>query len=104
MPNHGFGRCDGHHKMVDFTPKSAACVKSFTYTRSAGAKIPTRSRQKGIQMRKISFVIAAAALILTAGVGGWVASTTARDRAVNVENFRAGTPAGGGLFVMPPVS
>ena len=54
-------------------------------------------------MRKISFVIAAAASILTAGVGGWVASTTARDRAVNVENFRGGTPAGGGLFVMPPV-
>jgi hypothetical protein len=43
-------------------------------------------------MRKISFVIAAAALILTASVGGWVASTTARDRALHVENF-----------VMPPV-
>ena len=54
-------------------------------------------------MRKISFVIAAAALILTASVGGWVASTTARDRALHVENFRGGTPLGGGLFVMPPV-
>jgi UDP-N-acetylmuramyl pentapeptide phosphotransferase/UDP-N-acetylglucosamine-1-phosphate transferase len=55
-------------------------------------------------MRKISFVIAAMALILTAGVGGWVASTTAHDRAANVENHRGGTPVGGGLFVMPPVN
>jgi hypothetical protein len=55
-------------------------------------------------MRKISFVIAATALILTAGVGGWVASTTAHDRAANVENHRGGTPVGGGLFVMPPVN
>ena len=53
-------------------------------------------------MRKIGFVIAAAGLILAAGVGGWAASTTARDRAVNVENFRGGTPVGNGL-VMPPV-
>jgi hypothetical protein len=104
MPNPDFGRCDGHHKMVDCTLKTAACVKSFTYTPSAGAKIPTRSRQKGIQMRKISFVIPAAAFILTAGVGGWVASTTAHDRAVNVENFRGGTPGSGGLYIMPPVN
>jgi hypothetical protein len=54
-------------------------------------------------MRRIIFVIAAAGLILTVGVGGWVASTTAHDRAANVENFRGGTPVGGGLFVMPPV-
>ena len=55
-------------------------------------------------MRKISFVIAAAALILTASVGGWVASTTAHDRAVNVENFRGGTSGSGGLYIMPPVN
>ena len=54
-------------------------------------------------MSKISFVIATAAIILTAGFGGWVASTTAHDRAVHVENYRGGTPVGGGLFVMPPV-
>ena len=54
-------------------------------------------------MRKISFVIAAAALILTASVGGWVASTTAHDRAAGVQNIRGGTPVSGGLFVMPPV-
>ena len=46
-------------------------------------------------MRKIGFVIAAAGLILAAGFG-------AHDRAVNVENFRGGTPVGNGL-VMPPV-
>jgi hypothetical protein len=51
-------------------------------------------------MRTISFVIAAAALILTTGVGGWVASTTAHDRALHVENFRGGTPTGGGI--LPP--
>jgi hypothetical protein len=55
-------------------------------------------------MRKISFVIIATALILTAGVGGWVASTTAHDRAAHVENYRGGTPVSGGLFVMPPVN
>jgi hypothetical protein len=55
-------------------------------------------------MRKISFVIAAAASILTASVGGWVASTTAQDRAAGVQNFRGGTPVGGGFFVMPPVN
>jgi hypothetical protein len=55
-------------------------------------------------MRKISFAIAAAALILTASLGGWVASTTAHDRAAHVQNFRGGTPIGGGLFVMPPVN
>jgi hypothetical protein len=54
-------------------------------------------------MRKISFVIAAAAFILTASVGGWVASTTAHDRGADFQNFRGGTPVGGGLFVMPPV-
>ena len=54
-------------------------------------------------MRKIIFIAAAAALILTTSVGGWVASTTAHDRAVNVQNFRGGTPVGGGVFVMPPV-
>jgi hypothetical protein len=54
-------------------------------------------------MRKITFVIAAAALILTASVGGWVASTTAHDRGADFQNFRGGTPAGGGLFVMPLV-
>ena len=47
MSNPYFGRCDGHHKKVDCTPKPRACVKSFTYTRSAGAHLPTRSRQKG---------------------------------------------------------
>jgi hypothetical protein len=55
-------------------------------------------------MRKISFVFAATALILTASFGGWVASTTAHDRAAGVQNFRGGTPASGGLFVMPPVN
>jgi hypothetical protein len=59
--------------------------------------------RRGIQMRKITFVIAAAALILTASVGGWVASTTAHDRGADFQNFRGGTPAGGGLFIMPPV-
>jgi hypothetical protein len=54
-------------------------------------------------MRKISFVIAAAAIILTAGFGGWVASTTGHDRAAGVQNYHGGTPVGGGLFVMPPV-
>jgi hypothetical protein len=54
-------------------------------------------------MRKIIFIAAAAALILTTSVGEWVASTTAHDRAVNVHNFRGGTPVGGGAFVMPPV-
>ena len=63
---------------------------------------PIMARQE-VQMRKISFVIAAAALILTASVGGWVASTTAHDRGADFQNFRGGTPAGGGLFVMPPV-
>jgi hypothetical protein len=53
-------------------------------------------------MRKISFVIAAAALILTASVGGWVASTTAHDRALHVENFRGGTPVSGGI--LPPAN
>jgi hypothetical protein len=77
-------------------------VKSFTYTRTGGANLPTRSRQKGVQMRKISFVIAAAALILTASVGGWVASTTAHDRALHVENFRGGTPVSGGI--LPPAN
>ena len=37
-------------------------------------------------MSKISFVIAAAALILTASFGGWVASTTAHDRGAGVQN------------------
>jgi hypothetical protein len=53
-------------------------------------------------MRKIIFIAAAAALILTTSVGEWVASTTAHDRAVNVHNFRGGTSVGGGV-VMPPV-
>jgi hypothetical protein len=55
-------------------------------------------------MRKISFVIVAMAIILTAGVGGWVASTTAHDRALHVENFRGGTPAGGGIVVLLPAN
>jgi len=53
-------------------------------------------------MRKISFIIAATALILTASVGGWVASTTAHDRALHVENFRGGTPVSGGI--LPPAN
>jgi hypothetical protein len=54
-------------------------------------------------MRKIIFITAATAFVLTTGIGGWVASTTAHDRAVSVENFRGGTPASGGLIVMPAV-
>jgi hypothetical protein len=57
-------------------------------------------------MRTISFVIAATALILTTSVGGWVggwvAATAAHDRALQVENFRGGTPTGAGISVMPP--
>jgi hypothetical protein len=79
-------------------------VKLFTYTRSAGAHLSPVQGRRGFQMRKISFVFAATALILTASFGGWVASTTAHDRAAGVQNFRGGTPASGGLFVMPPVN
>jgi hypothetical protein len=49
------------------------------------------------------FVIATALVLLAAGTGRWVASTTAHETGANVENFRGGTPVGGGLFVMPPV-
>jgi hypothetical protein len=29
MRDRGFGRCDGHHKMIDCIKKTEACVKSF---------------------------------------------------------------------------
>jgi hypothetical protein len=38
MPDHSFGRCDGHHKKVDCTPDFAACVMSFTY-RCGGLRV-----------------------------------------------------------------
>jgi hypothetical protein len=25
MPDHGFGRCDGHHEMVDFSTQKNRC-------------------------------------------------------------------------------
>ena len=43
-------------------------------------------------MHKINFYVIAAGLILAASAGGWVASTTAHERPVNVEKYRGGTP------------
>jgi hypothetical protein len=48
------------------------------------------------------FVIATALIFLTAGTGRWVASTTAHESGANVDNFRGGTPVGGGLLVITP--
>jgi hypothetical protein len=30
MPDYGFGRCDGHHKMIDFRLKKASACACFT--------------------------------------------------------------------------
>jgi len=30
MPDYGFGRCDGHHKMIDFRLKKAPACACFT--------------------------------------------------------------------------
>jgi len=30
MPDYGFGRCDGHHKMIDFRLKKAPACTCFT--------------------------------------------------------------------------
>jgi hypothetical protein len=49
-------------------------------------------------MRKISFFVIAAALIL-AGIGGWIASTTTHATDVKVE----GTPVGSGVSTLPLV-
>ena len=41
MPDYGFGRCDGHHKMIDFRLKKApacACYTSRLFTRRVGAR------------------------------------------------------------------
>ena len=41
MPDYGFGRCDGHHKMIDFRLKKApacACFTSRLFTRRVGAR------------------------------------------------------------------
>jgi hypothetical protein len=90
-----------------FAPQTAALCEVI-HRRDAASGLDPKSKlpaRRGIQMRTISFVIAATALILTTGVGGWVggwvASTAAHDRALHVENFRGGTPLGGGISVMP---
>jgi hypothetical protein len=58
-------------------------------------------------MHKISFLVVATALILTAGIGGWTVLTTsdvkAAAKATNNDDFPGRTPIHGGLFVMPPV-
>jgi hypothetical protein len=56
-------------------------------------------------MRKLSlFVIATAALILTAGIGGWTVMTTSDVRAAaKVTNNDGRAPIHGGLGVLPPL-
>ena len=58
-------------------------------------------------MHKISLLVVATALILTAGIGGWTVLTTsdvkAAAKAINSDDFRGRTPIRGGLFVMPPI-
>ena len=53
------------------------------------------------------FVIATAALILTAGIGGWTVMTTSHVRAAanatNGDDFGGRPPIRGGLGVLPPV-
>jgi hypothetical protein len=56
-------------------------------------------------MRRISlFVVATAALILTAGIGGWTVMTTSDVRAAaNATNNDGRAPIHGGLGVLPPL-
>jgi hypothetical protein len=59
-------------------------------------------------MRRISlFVIAIAALILAAGIGGWTVMTTsdvkAAATATNNDDFGGRAPIRGGLGVLPPL-
>jgi hypothetical protein len=53
------------------------------------------------------FVIATAALILTAGIGGWTVMTTsnvkAAANATNSDGFGGRPPIRGGLGVLPPL-
>jgi hypothetical protein len=56
-------------------------------------------------MRKdISFFVILAALILTAGIGGWTVLTTSHVKAAATatDGFRGSTTLGGGLFFVPP--
>ena len=56
-------------------------------------------------MRRISlFVVTTAALILTAGIGGWTVMTTSDVRAAaKVTNNDGRAPIHGGLGVLPPL-
>jgi hypothetical protein len=57
-------------------------------------------------MHKISFLVVAAALVLTAGVGSWTALTTTDVKAAaKATNMDSGgrTPIRGGHFVMQSV-
>jgi hypothetical protein len=57
-------------------------------------------------MQKISLLVVAAALVLTAVIGGWTVLTTSHVKAAaqaNSDDFGERTPIRGGLFVMPPV-
>jgi hypothetical protein len=82
--------CDGHH----IAGLATAPVSLIRHGR--------------FHMRNIRiFVIATAALILTAGIGGWIVITTsdvrAAAQAANPNDFGGRSPIRGGLAVLPPV-
>ena len=56
-------------------------------------------------MRKdIRLLAILTALVLTAGIGGWIVLTTSHVKAAATatEGFRGSTTLGGGLFLVPP--